>query len=192
MRCPVHRRFLLIRSSPIDGSPVLSSISSFVTLSIQVILMIETHMSHQEGMQRVHLSPVHCPSLGSAQEGGQHDYTIYLAFNPRGHMVDIPESLAYSAERCISNCYPPLYFIVNGSITWFSASEVDEFENRVQRVSINHDILLSDSCRVGMVQHIGPFDVNLQAELLSRNGESIHCFLHLFSRVCNQCTVICE
>ena len=41
MRCPVHRRFFLIRRSSIDGSPVRSSISLFVTLSIQVILMIE-------------------------------------------------------------------------------------------------------------------------------------------------------
>ena len=41
MRCPVHRRFFLIRRSSIDGSPVRSSISLFVTLSIQVILMID-------------------------------------------------------------------------------------------------------------------------------------------------------
>ena len=41
MRCPVHRRFFLIRRSSIDGSPVRSSISLFVTLSIQVFLMIE-------------------------------------------------------------------------------------------------------------------------------------------------------
>ncbi|KAK2173113.1 hypothetical protein NP493_903g01049 [Ridgeia piscesae] len=41
MRCPVHRMFFLIRRSPVDGSPVHSSISLFVTLSIQVILMIE-------------------------------------------------------------------------------------------------------------------------------------------------------
>ncbi|KAK2192987.1 hypothetical protein NP493_19g12002 [Ridgeia piscesae] len=41
MRCPVHWRFFLIRRSAIDGSPVCSSISLFVTLSIQVILMIE-------------------------------------------------------------------------------------------------------------------------------------------------------
>ncbi|KAK2182869.1 hypothetical protein NP493_331g01024 [Ridgeia piscesae] len=41
MRCPVHRRFCLIRRSSIHGSPVRSSISLFVTLSIQVILMIE-------------------------------------------------------------------------------------------------------------------------------------------------------
>ena len=41
MRCPVLRRFFLIRRSSIDGSPVRSSISLFVTLSIQVILMVE-------------------------------------------------------------------------------------------------------------------------------------------------------
>ncbi|KAK2152059.1 hypothetical protein NP493_2533g00016 [Ridgeia piscesae] len=40
MGCPVHRRFFLIGSS-IDGSPVRLSISLFVILSIQVILMIE-------------------------------------------------------------------------------------------------------------------------------------------------------
>ncbi|KAK2181620.1 hypothetical protein NP493_389g03023 [Ridgeia piscesae] len=39
MRCPVHRRFFLIRISSIDGSPVRLSISLFVTLSILVILM---------------------------------------------------------------------------------------------------------------------------------------------------------
>ncbi|KAK2190453.1 hypothetical protein NP493_81g01018 [Ridgeia piscesae] len=41
MRCPFYRRFFLIRKSSKDGSPVRSSISLFVTLSIQVILMIE-------------------------------------------------------------------------------------------------------------------------------------------------------
>ncbi|KAK2172754.1 hypothetical protein NP493_933g01038 [Ridgeia piscesae] len=41
MRCPVHRIFFLIRRSSIDGSPVRSSISLSVILSIQVILMIE-------------------------------------------------------------------------------------------------------------------------------------------------------
>ena len=32
MRCPVHRRFFLIRRSSIDGSPVRSSMSLFVSL----------------------------------------------------------------------------------------------------------------------------------------------------------------
>ncbi|KAK2168416.1 hypothetical protein NP493_1225g00036 [Ridgeia piscesae] len=41
MRCPVHPRFFLIRRSSIDSNPFRSSISLFVTLSIQVILMIE-------------------------------------------------------------------------------------------------------------------------------------------------------
>ncbi|KAK2181205.1 hypothetical protein NP493_407g06070 [Ridgeia piscesae] len=41
MRCPVHRRFFRIRKSSIDGCPVRSSIPLCITLSIQVILMIE-------------------------------------------------------------------------------------------------------------------------------------------------------
>ncbi|KAK2186564.1 hypothetical protein NP493_195g00016 [Ridgeia piscesae] len=41
MRYPVHRRFFLIRRSTIYGSPVRSSMSLLVTLSIQVITMIE-------------------------------------------------------------------------------------------------------------------------------------------------------
>ncbi|KAK2183927.1 hypothetical protein NP493_292g05001 [Ridgeia piscesae] len=41
MRCPVHQRFVLIRRSSIDGRPVRSNISLFVTLSIHVNLMIE-------------------------------------------------------------------------------------------------------------------------------------------------------
>ncbi|KAK2188268.1 hypothetical protein NP493_138g05022 [Ridgeia piscesae] len=41
MRCPVYRRFFLLRRSSIEGSPVRSSMSLFVTLSIQVILMVE-------------------------------------------------------------------------------------------------------------------------------------------------------
>ncbi|KAK2164274.1 hypothetical protein NP493_1423g01064 [Ridgeia piscesae] len=41
MRCPVDRRFILIRRSSKDGSPVRSSISLFVTLSIQVSFVIE-------------------------------------------------------------------------------------------------------------------------------------------------------
>ncbi|KAK2176778.1 hypothetical protein NP493_642g02050 [Ridgeia piscesae] len=76
MRCPVHRRFFLIRRSYIDGSPVRSSMSLFVTLSIPVIFMIE----------RI--------CLGSIWEGGQHECTVYLAYNPHGHMVVVPESLA--------------------------------------------------------------------------------------------------
>ncbi|KAK2138613.1 hypothetical protein NP493_7432g00006 [Ridgeia piscesae] len=76
MRCPFHRRFFLITRSSTDGSPVHSGISLFVTLSIPVILMIERR------------------SLGSVYEGGQHDCTVCLAFNPHGHMVVVPESLA--------------------------------------------------------------------------------------------------
>ncbi|KAK2192211.1 hypothetical protein NP493_37g12000 [Ridgeia piscesae] len=76
MRCPVHRRFFLIRRSSIDSSHVRSSISLFITLSIQVILMIERRC------------------FGSVLEGGQHDCTAYHAFNPHGHMVVVPESLA--------------------------------------------------------------------------------------------------
>ena len=41
MRCPVHRRFFLIRRSSIYDSLVRSSMSLFVTLSIQIILMID-------------------------------------------------------------------------------------------------------------------------------------------------------
>ena len=51
-------------------------------------------MSQHEGMHLFHLSSVHCPSLGSIQEGGQQDCTVYLAFNPHGHMVVVPETLA--------------------------------------------------------------------------------------------------
>ena len=47
-----------------------------------------TQMSHHEGMQLFHLSSsVHYPGLGSIKEGGQHDCTVYLAFNQHGHMV---------------------------------------------------------------------------------------------------------
>ncbi|KAK2174516.1 hypothetical protein NP493_798g02019 [Ridgeia piscesae] len=52
MRCSVHRRFFLIRRSSTDGSPVRSSMSLFITLSIQVIIMIE---------RRCRI----CPGLGS-------------------------------------------------------------------------------------------------------------------------------
>ena len=80
--------------------------------------MIERRsMSHHEGMQLFHLASVHCPGLGSVYEGGQHDCTVYLAFNSHGHMVVVSESLAKSAERCTSLGHPPLYFIVNAPIT---------------------------------------------------------------------------
>ena len=46
-----------------------------------------TQMSHHEGMQLFHLSSVHCSGHGSVSEGGQHDCTVYLAFNSLGHMV---------------------------------------------------------------------------------------------------------
>ena len=39
--CPVHRRFFLIRRSSIEGTHIRSSMSLFVTLSIQVINIIE-------------------------------------------------------------------------------------------------------------------------------------------------------
>ena len=41
MRWPVHRRYFLNRRSSIDGSPVRSSISLLITLSNQVVLVIE-------------------------------------------------------------------------------------------------------------------------------------------------------
>ena len=129
-------RFFLIRRSSIDGSPVLSNISLFVTLSIQLILMIErTQMSHHEGMQLIHMSSVHYPGLGSAQDGRQHGCPVYLSFNPHGHRVS-----GVVGRKTLG--YPPLYIIVNASITSYSASDVGEFQNRVQVVSINHDILL--------------------------------------------------
>ena len=53
-----------------------------------------TQMSHHEGMQLFQLSSVHCPGFCSVLEGGQHDCTVYLAFNTHGHMVVVPESLA--------------------------------------------------------------------------------------------------
>ena len=57
--------------------------------------MIERRsMSHHEGMQLFHLASVHCPGLGSVYEDGQHDCTVYLAFNSHGHMMVVPESLA--------------------------------------------------------------------------------------------------
>ena len=56
--------------------------------------------------------------------------------------------------------------IVNAHITSYSASEVGEFQNRGKLVSINHVILLSGSCRVGLEQQLGLLDVNGQAELL--------------------------
>ena len=42
----------------------------------------------------VTLSPVHCPRFGSVYEGGQHDCTVYHAFNPHGHMVVVPVLMA--------------------------------------------------------------------------------------------------
>jgi len=70
------------------------------------------------------------------------------------------------AEKCTSVGHPLLYVIVNASITLYSASEVGEFHSRVQLVSVNLDILLSGSCRVGLVQHHGLLGVNLQAEFI--------------------------
>ncbi|KAK2152143.1 hypothetical protein NP493_2517g00001 [Ridgeia piscesae] len=50
--------------------------SLFVILFIQVVLMIERRC------------------LGSIQEGGQHECTVYIVFNPHGHMVVVPKSLS--------------------------------------------------------------------------------------------------
>ena len=35
------------------------------------------------------MSSVRCPYLGSVLEGGQHDCTAHLAFNPHGHIIII-------------------------------------------------------------------------------------------------------
>ena len=67
--------------------------------------------------------------------------------------------------------------IVNASSTSYSACQVGQFQNRVQLVSINHDILLSGTCRVGLVQHLGLLVVNLQAKLLCRIREGIMYYL---------------
>ena len=107
-----------------------------------------TQVSHHEGMLLFHLSSVHSPGLGSIEEGGQHDCMVYLAFNPPGHLVVVSESLALLAQICTSHGHSPLYLIVNAYFISYSASEVGEFQNIVQLVSINHVILLSGSCRV--------------------------------------------
>ena len=41
-----------------------------------------------------------------------------------------------------------------------------EQDRPLYMVFVNHDILLSGSCRVGLVQLLSLLDVNLQAELL--------------------------
>ena len=91
MRCPVQRRFFLIRSS-IDGSPVRSSISLLVTLSIQVILMIERRCRI---MKACSFSPVvYTLSRPRLPIGGwTARFTVNLAFNPHGHVVVVPEYL---------------------------------------------------------------------------------------------------
>ena len=55
--------------------------------------------------------------------------------------------------------------------------DVGEFQNRVQLVSIKHDIVLSGSCKVGVVQHLGLLDVNLQSNFFdaSEKASTIFC-----------------
>ena len=90
MRCPVHRRFFLIRRSSIDGSPVRSSMSLFVTLFIQVILLIERRCRIMKAC-----SFFTC-RLYTVRMGGQiaRLHGIYCQLNPHGHKVVVPESLA--------------------------------------------------------------------------------------------------
>ena len=166
MRCQVHRRFFLIRRSSIDGSPVRSSITLFVNLSIQVILMIERRCRI---MKACSFFTCRLYTVQASAPYRRVDSTIARYILPLTRM-DIwwlfqslwrnrpKDALALAILLCVSSSMHPS--LDN------SASEVGEFQNRVQLVSINHDILLSDSCRVGLVQHLGLLDVNLQAELL--------------------------
>ena len=63
------------------------------------------------------------------------------------------DTLALAILLCISSSMHP-------------SLDIGEIQNRVQRVSINRDMLISGYCRVGLVQHHGLRDINLQAELL--------------------------
>ena len=165
MRCPVHQRFFLIRRFSIDGCPVRSSISLFVTLSIQVILMIERRCRI---MKACSFFTCHLYNLQASAPHRRVDSTIAQYILPLTRMDTWwlfqslwhsrpKDALALAILLCISSSVHPLLDIV---------SEVGEFHYRVQLVSINHDILLSGSCRVGLVQHLGLLDVNLQAKLL--------------------------
>ena len=167
MRCPVHRRFFLIRRSSIYDSP---SMFLFVTSSIQVILMIE---------RRCRITKP-C-SFFTCRLYRRVDSKIARYILPLTRMVTwwFFQSLWRNRPK-------------DASITWYSASELSAYQNRLQPVFINRDILLSGSCRVGLVHHLSLFDGFLQAELPCRIGESIHYFLYLFSRVGNQCTVLYE
>ena len=60
-------------------------------------------MSHHESMQLFHLSSVLSrPRLHIGGWTARLDGIQYIVFNPQGHVVVVPESLAKSAERCTS------------------------------------------------------------------------------------------
>ena len=93
MRCPVHRRFFLIRRSSIDDSPVRSSMSLFVTLSTQVILMIEHICSITKACSLFICRVYTVQASAPYRRVDSTTCTVYLASNPHGHMVVVPESL---------------------------------------------------------------------------------------------------
>ena len=118
MMCPVYRRFFQIRRSSKDDSPVRSSMSLFVTLSIQVIHMIERRCCIMKACSFFHLSSLQCPGLVS-----EYDSTIarYILPLTRMHTWWLFQNLWRSRPKdalalvtilCISSSMHPLLDIV--------------------------------------------------------------------------------
>ena len=175
VRCPVHRKFFLIKRSSRDGSPVRSSIYLIVTLSNQVILTIERRC---RVMKTCSFFTCRLYTVHASTPHRRMDSTIarYILSLTRMDAWQLFQSLWRSRPKDLI-ALATLLCISYESITWYSASEIGEFQNKVQLVSINHDILLSGSCRVGLVQHLHLLDVNLQPNLFdtSKKTSTIFC-----------------
>lgn len=73
-RCPLHRRFFLIKRSSVDGSPVLSNISLLVTMSFQVI----SGESRTSGHLEIFMSCKHSYSDALYRKLKSSPYILYL------------------------------------------------------------------------------------------------------------------
>ena len=145
-------------------------ISLFVTLSVQVILMIECRC------RIIKAYSFFTCRLYTAQASAPHsrvDSTTARYVLPLTRMDTwwLFQSLWRSRPK--DALVLAILLCVSSSISWYSASVVGELRNRVQLVSIKYDIFPDVSSRVGLVQHLRILYVNFQAEPLWRLGESI-------------------
>ena len=70
-------------------------------------------------------------------------------------MIIIPKPFVKSAKCCTSHCHYLLYFSIYSCIIWYGTPKLGEFWDRVEFVSIQHNVLRFGFWRVWLIQYNG-------------------------------------